>query len=130
MPSVVQSLHYASGSTSELPWWTLSGRFWVTVSMAILVPLCFLRRLDSLRHTSYVALFSVGQCFHEHLKIFWLIRTYLSIIQHISSLSLSYAISIRQKAVRSPVNGISYTSHPHLSRLSPFKCLHLHALKT
>jgi len=29
--------------------------------MFILVPLAFLRRLDSLRHTSYVALFSVGE---------------------------------------------------------------------
>jgi hypothetical protein len=28
--------------------------------MAVLIPLAFLRRLDSLRHTSYVALFAVG----------------------------------------------------------------------
>ncbi|KAF8327211.1 transmembrane amino acid transporter protein-domain-containing protein [Cantharellus anzutake] len=59
MPSVVRSLHYVSHSKSELPWWIVSGHFWITVLMSILVPLCFLKRLDSLRHTSYVALFSV-----------------------------------------------------------------------
>ena len=29
--------------------------------MGVLVPLAFLRHLDSLRHTSYIALFSVGK---------------------------------------------------------------------
>lgn len=69
MPSVVKSLHHVSGSASELPWWTISGRFWITVFMAVLIPLCFLRKLDSLRHTSYVALFSVGESpyFHERI---------------------------------------------------------------
>jgi amino acid permease len=61
MPSVVGSLHYVLNPSSEIPWWTNSGRFWITLFMAILVPLCFLRRLDSFRHTSYVALFSVGE---------------------------------------------------------------------
>lgn len=65
MPSVVKSLHHVSGSTSELPWWTVSGRFWITVFMAILIPLCCLRKLDSLRHTSYVALFSVGETLYS-----------------------------------------------------------------
>ena len=60
MPSVVRSLHFVSHSSSPLPWWTVSGRFWITALLCILVPLCLLKRLDSLRHTSYVALFSVG----------------------------------------------------------------------
>jgi len=60
MPSVVRSLHFASHSSSPLPWWTVSGRFWITALLCILVPLCLLKRLDSLRHTSYVALFSVA----------------------------------------------------------------------
>jgi hypothetical protein len=64
MPSVVRSLHYVLNPLSEIPWWTVSGRFWITAFMGILIPLCFLRRLDSLRHTSYVALFSVGKCIH------------------------------------------------------------------
>jgi amino acid permease len=60
MPSVVQTLHQVTGSDSPLPWYLTSGRFWITAFMVVLVPLCFLRKLDSLRHTSYVALFSVG----------------------------------------------------------------------
>lgn len=60
MPSVVRTLHHVAGSESPLPWYLTSGRFWITASAVILVPLCFLRKLDSLRHTSYVALFSVG----------------------------------------------------------------------
>lgn len=61
MPSVVEALHHVSGSDSTLPWYLLSGRFWIAVFMVVLVPLCFLRRLDSLRHTSYIAMFTVGE---------------------------------------------------------------------
>jgi len=43
------------------PDFALSGQFWIHSFMLVLVPLAFLRRLDSLRHTSYVALFSVGE---------------------------------------------------------------------
>ncbi|KAI5123504.1 hypothetical protein M0805_006664 [Coniferiporia weirii] len=61
MPSVVRSLyHDLTSVNTEPPAWAVSGRFWITLLMVILIPLCFLRRLDSLRHTSYVALFSVA----------------------------------------------------------------------
>ncbi|KAG7094069.1 hypothetical protein E1B28_007689 [Marasmius oreades] len=61
MPNVVASLyHDLTPSTTEPPEWSLSGRIWISLFMAILLPLAFLRRLDSLRHTSYVALFSVA----------------------------------------------------------------------
>jgi len=59
MPSVVKSLYHVL-SPNDPPEWTLSGRIWITLFMVVLIPLCFLRRLDSLRHTSYVALFSVA----------------------------------------------------------------------
>ncbi|CAG8554824.1 2814_t:CDS:10 [Acaulospora colombiana] len=59
MPSVVESL-YHNLLPSDPPEWALSGRMWISMFMVILVPLCFLRDLHSLRHTSYVALFSVG----------------------------------------------------------------------
>ncbi|KAF8311366.1 hypothetical protein DL93DRAFT_2083351 [Clavulina sp. PMI_390] len=59
MPSVVQALHTISGSETPLPWILVSGRFWLAAFMLILIPLCFLRRMDSLRHMSYVALFTV-----------------------------------------------------------------------
>ncbi|PFH51839.1 hypothetical protein AMATHDRAFT_141685 [Amanita thiersii Skay4041] len=61
MPNVVASLYHdlTSPSTSP-PDWALDAGNWLMIFMVILVPLCFLRRLDSLRHTSYVALFSVA----------------------------------------------------------------------
>lgn len=66
MPNVVLSLyHDLTSATTNPPEWALSGRIWISLFMAILVPLSFLRRLDSLRHTSYVALFSVGECWHS-----------------------------------------------------------------
>jgi amino acid permease len=58
---VVASLYHALTSAStNPPEWALDGRNWITLFMLILVPLSFLRHLDSLRHTSYVALFSVA----------------------------------------------------------------------
>ena len=61
MPNVVESLyHDLTSPSTNPPSWALSGRVWISLFMAILVPLWFLRRLDSLRHTSYIALFSVG----------------------------------------------------------------------
>ncbi|KAJ7158940.1 transmembrane amino acid transporter protein-domain-containing protein [Mycena filopes] len=59
MPNVVAAL-YHDLSSSTPPAWALSGRNWISIFMIILVPLVFLRHLDSLRHTSYVALFSVA----------------------------------------------------------------------
>ncbi|KAJ4469594.1 transmembrane amino acid transporter protein-domain-containing protein [Lentinula aciculospora] len=57
-PNVVSSL-YHNLSDAEPPAWMQNGRNWLAIFMVILIPLAFLRRLDSLRHTSYVALFSV-----------------------------------------------------------------------
>ncbi|KAH7927298.1 vacuolar amino acid transporter 5 [Leucogyrophana mollusca] len=60
MPNVVASLyHDLTSPTTNPPEWALSGRNWITLVMFILVPLAFLRQLDSLRHTSYIAMFSV-----------------------------------------------------------------------
>ncbi|KAL1667106.1 transmembrane amino acid transporter protein-domain-containing protein [Schizophyllum commune] len=59
MPKVVASLYHDISDT-EPPLWALSGRNWITLFMIVLVPLAFLRHLDSLRHTSYIALFSVA----------------------------------------------------------------------
>jgi amino acid permease len=76
MPNVVASLyHDLTSPDTNPPDWALSGRMWITLFMAILVPLAFLRRLDSLRHTSYIALFSVAylvvivvSCYFRPLK--------------------------------------------------------------
>ncbi|KAJ7763627.1 transmembrane amino acid transporter protein-domain-containing protein [Mycena maculata] len=59
MPNVVTALYHDLSSNTP-PAWALSGRNWISIFMIILVPLVFLRHLDSLRHTSYVALFSVA----------------------------------------------------------------------
>jgi len=39
----------------------LDGRNWILILMVGLMPWCFSKRIDSLRHTSYIALFSVGE---------------------------------------------------------------------
>jgi amino acid permease len=62
MPNVVAALyHDLTSPDTNPPQWTLSGRNWICILMVILVPLAFLRNLHSLRHTSYIALFSVGK---------------------------------------------------------------------
>ena len=62
MPNVVAALyHDLTDADTNPPEWALSGHVWISLLMLILVPLSFLRKLDSLRHTSYIALFSVGE---------------------------------------------------------------------
>ncbi|KAF8523611.1 transmembrane amino acid transporter protein-domain-containing protein [Gautieria morchelliformis] len=58
MPNVVASL-YHDLLPGDPPEWSISGRLWITLLMAVLIPLCFLRRLDSLRYASYTAVFAV-----------------------------------------------------------------------
>ncbi|KAI0306057.1 vacuolar amino acid transporter 5 [Multifurca ochricompacta] len=59
LPNVVASLyHDLTPPDINPPEWALSGRVWISLLMVVLLPLSFLRRLDSLRHTSYIALFS------------------------------------------------------------------------
>ena len=63
LPNVVASLyHDLTSPDTNPPAWALSGHVWTSLVMVVLVPLSYLRRLDSLRHTSYVALFSCGEC--------------------------------------------------------------------
>ncbi|KAG2364843.1 transmembrane amino acid transporter protein-domain-containing protein [Suillus spraguei] len=60
MPNVVESLyHDLTSPNTNPPAWALSGRNWITIVMFILVPLASFRQLDSLRHASYIVLFSV-----------------------------------------------------------------------
>lgn len=64
MPNVVESLYHVLTSPDvNPPAWMLHGGNWITIFMLLLVPLCFLRKLHSLRHTSYIALFAVGKSF-------------------------------------------------------------------
>lgn len=56
MPGVV--LGFADEST--LVPFLVDRRFWITAFMLIVIPLSFLRRLDSLKYTSVIALISIG----------------------------------------------------------------------
>lgn len=61
MPNVVASLyHDLTSPSTNPPEWALSGSAWLFLFMIVLAPLASLRRLDSLRHTSYIALFSAA----------------------------------------------------------------------
>ena len=57
--------HDLTSLDTNPPAWATSGHVWISLFMIILVPLCFLRKIDSLRHTSYVAMFSVGELFQR-----------------------------------------------------------------
>jgi amino acid permease len=84
MPNVVASFyHDLSSGKVDPPTWTLAGGNWIFVFSLILVPLCFLRRIHSLRHTSYVALFSACKAvgfFGVSCAKMFLLTAYLIII--------------------------------------------------
>lgn len=46
--------------TSSIPHVLLDRNFWVTAFMLVVIPLSFLRRIDSLKYTSIVALVAIG----------------------------------------------------------------------
>ena len=56
MPGVVLGFAAAEG----LPPYLIDRHFWVTAFMLVVIPLSYLRRLDSLKYTSVVALISIG----------------------------------------------------------------------
>ncbi|KAN0065134.1 hypothetical protein ACQY0O_001631 [Thecaphora frezii] len=60
MPQVIISFFKAlHKDVHEIPSLLLDRSVWIFVLMVMLIPLCFLRRLDSLRHTSYLSLLAV-----------------------------------------------------------------------
>ncbi|KAF9778304.1 transmembrane amino acid transporter protein-domain-containing protein [Thelephora terrestris] len=61
MPNVVAAIHHDIASpNTRLPDWALSSHVWICLIMIILAPLSFLRHLNSLRHTSFIALFAIA----------------------------------------------------------------------
>ncbi|KAM3502503.1 hypothetical protein MY11210_009049 [Beauveria gryllotalpidicola] len=56
MPGVMQGL---TNHTESFPY-LVNRHFWITAFMLLVIPLSFLRRLDSLKYTSIVALVSIG----------------------------------------------------------------------
>jgi amino acid permease len=58
MPQVIISL--SSNSVDDLAYFLIDRRFWITIFMITMVlPLSFLRKLDSLKYTSLIALIAV-----------------------------------------------------------------------
>jgi amino acid permease len=83
MPNVVLSLyHDLTSPTTNPPAWALSEHIWLFIFLAILAPLAFLREIHSLRHTSYIALFTVGMCLiiASALQSTYLPKAYLVLI--------------------------------------------------
>lgn len=60
MPQVIISFFRAfHRDIHQIPSIFLDRSFWILALIILLIPLCFLRRLDSLRHTSYLSLLAV-----------------------------------------------------------------------
>ncbi|SPO26987.1 uncharacterized protein UTRI_10450_B [Ustilago trichophora] len=60
MPQVIISFFRAfHRDIHQIPTLFLDRSFWILALIILLIPLCFLRRLDSLRHTSYLSLLAV-----------------------------------------------------------------------
>ncbi|SNX85425.1 uncharacterized protein MEPE_04134 [Melanopsichium pennsylvanicum] len=60
MPQVIISFFRAfHRDPDQIPTLFLDRSFWILALIFFLIPLCFLRRLDSLRHTSYLSLLAV-----------------------------------------------------------------------
>lgn len=73
MPQVVLSFLKAAGHSHDaIPDFLLDRNFWVTLLITLLLPLCFLRKLDSLRHTSYLSLAAV--CYLVVIVVFFFIN--------------------------------------------------------
>ncbi|RYP41973.1 hypothetical protein DL767_000604 [Monosporascus sp. MG133] len=56
MPGVVEGF---DSRATEIPY-LMNRNFWITIFMLVIMPLAFLRRLDSLKYTSIVALLAIG----------------------------------------------------------------------
>ncbi|GAW23152.1 hypothetical protein EKO27_g7551 [Xylaria grammica] len=56
MPGVVEGFDSNAASIAYL----MDRNFWITVFMLVIIPLSFLRRLDSLKYTSIIALVAIG----------------------------------------------------------------------
>lgn len=112
LPNVVASLYHDLTSPDiNPPAWALSGRIWISLVMVVLVPLSFLRRLDSLRHTSYVALFSCGECLVPH-------KGY-RILTQLSVGSAAYLVLIVIMCYFRPLKGMTPPGEIHLIKFTP-----------
>jgi len=121
MPNVVAAIHHDIVSPDgHLPDWALSPHVWICLIMLILAPLSFLRHLDSLRHTSFIALFAVG------MRIKPWPRGYCADRLFSNKLTLSWlwsmVTSTPWKVLQNPGISTSFTLRPHSCQLSRSRC--------
>ena len=110
MPNVVIALyHDLTAPDVNPPAWMLSGENWITLMLIPLVPLTFLRKLDSLRHTSYIALFSVGKSFSRITGIH----------NELTSPFIAYLVLIIIVCYFFPVEGTPAPGEIHLIKFTP-----------
>lgn len=114
LPNVVASLyHDLSSPDTNPPAWSLSGRIWISLLMVVLVPLSYLRRLDSLRHASFIALFSCGEC-----RIFLLQKSEKTLTPLLVS-SKAYLVLIVIFCYFRPIKGMTPPGEIHLIKFTP-----------
>lgn len=108
MPQVVGS---TLGSEQHLTF--LDRRFWITLSMVIITPLAFLKKLDSLRHTSLVALVAVIYL------LFIVIYNFLGPDYHAPPKDKLHLFNFTTKFfINLPIFVFSYTCHQNVSILN------------
>ncbi|KAF8463824.1 transmembrane amino acid transporter protein-domain-containing protein [Kalaharituber pfeilii] len=104
MPLVVQ------GFVADASGVWLERQFWITAFMLIVIPLSFLRRLDSLKYTSFIALVSIGYLVIIVLAHFLMGDT----IQDRGEVHLIQWTSGIQALASFPVMVFAYTCHQNM----------------
>ena len=109
MPNVVAAIHHDVVSPdTRLPDWALSGHVWLCLIMLILAPLSFLKHLDSLRHTSFIALFAVGMRFDPQ-----------PLAHYADDLQQAYLVVVVVYGYFNPMDGAPEPGEIHLIHFTP-----------
>lgn len=113
MPGVIMGL---SDHASNIPY-LVDRNFWITAFMLLIIPLSFLRRLDSLKYTSIVALTSIGY-------LIVLVVYHFAVDEHADPGSIRVIKWEGPVEMLSalPVVVFAYTCHQNVSRVSALSC--------
>lgn len=107
MPGVV--LGFAD--ESQLVPFLIDRRFWITAFMLVVIPLSFLRRLDSLKYTSVIALLSIG---YLVILVVYHFAAKDTIYDHDSSLRIIRWAGPVEALSSFPVIVFAYTCHQNM----------------
>jgi len=109
MPGVVLGFNQNAGEVGYL----VDRHFWITAFMLIVIPLSFLRRLDSLKYTSIIALVAIG--YLVILVLFHFIKG--DTIPDRGEISLVHWSGPLNTLASLPVIIFAYTCHQNVSNL-------------